>query len=275
MVEDPGGRAGHRLPQKGRPKRRLDERGVGGPHFFSPLFLRLFLFQSPLPALGRRASGPRAKGRHTILTIHHLRISQSERIVWLCEELGLDYELKLYDRDPETRLAPPELKAIHPMQIAPVIEDGDVKLGESGAIVEYIVGRYAPDSDLVPGPDDPDFADHLYWFHFANATFMTNGMMQIAVGFVGAEMPAPLMKRVTNAWDQIERRLGEADYFGGRRLTTADIMMVFQLTTSRAFREQPIGDRPNLKAYLKRIGARDAYQQAMAKAEPGFPPKLD
>jgi len=210
-----------------------------------------------------------------MLTIHHLRISQSERIVWLCEELGLDYELKLYNRDPETRLAPPELKAIHPMEIAPVITDGDLVLGESGAIVEYIVGKYAPDTPLVPGPDHPDFADHLYWFHFANATFMTNGMMQIAVNFAGAEMPPPLMKRVTNAWAQIERRLGEADYFGGSALTTADIMMGFQLTTSRAFNGMTIDDKPNLKAYLQRIGARDAYQRAMAKAEPGMPPKLD
>ncbi|TRD12221.1 glutathione S-transferase [Erythrobacter insulae] len=210
-----------------------------------------------------------------MLTIHHLRISQSERIVWLCEELGLDYDLKLYNRDPETRLAPPELKAIHPMQIAPVIEDGDTKLGESGAIVEYIVGKYAPDTALVPGPDHADFADHLYWFHFANATFMTNGMMQIAVGAVGAEMPPPLTKRVTNAWEQIERRLGEADYFGGSQLTTADIMMVFQLTTSRAFNGMTIDHLPNLKAYLQRIGSRDAYQTAMAKAEPGLPPKLD
>ena len=127
----------------------------------------------------------------------------------------------------------------------------------------------------MPGPDHPDFADHLYWFHFANATFMTNGMMQIAVGALEAEMPPPLAKRVTNAWDQIERRLSEADYFGGSNLTTADIMRVFQLTTSRAFREQPIDDKPNLQAYLKRIGARGAYQRAMAKAEPGFPPKLD
>jgi len=210
-----------------------------------------------------------------MLTIHHLRISQSERIVWLCEELGLDYDLKLYDRDPETRLAPAELKAIHPMQIAPVIEDGDVTLGESGAIVEYIVGRYAPETDLVPGPDHADFADHLYWFHFANATFMTNGMMQIAVNFAGAQMPAPLMKRVTNAWTQVERRLGEADYFGGSQITTADIMMVFQLTTSRAFNGTSIADMPNLKAYLQRIGAREAYRSAMAKAEPGFEPKLD
>ncbi|MBD2841309.1 glutathione S-transferase family protein [Erythrobacter rubeus] len=210
-----------------------------------------------------------------MLTVHHLRISQSERIVWLCEELGLDYELKLYNRDPETRLAPPELKTIHPMEIAPVIEDGDLKLGESGAIVEYIVGKYAPDTDLVPGPDHTDFADHLYWFHFANATFMTNGMMQIAVGAVGAEMPPPLAKRITNAWSQIERRLGEANYFGGSQLTTADIMMVFQLTTSRAFNGMTIDHLPNLKAYLQRIGTREAYQRAMEKCEPGFPPKLD
>ena len=210
-----------------------------------------------------------------MLTIHHLRISQSERIVWLAEELGLDYELKLYNRDPETRLAPPELKALHPMEIAPLIEDGDTMLGESGAIVEYIVGKYAPDTELVPGADHPDFADHLYWFHFANATFMTNGMMQIAVNAVGAQMPPPLAKRVTNAWEQIERRLGEADYFGGSQLTTADIMMVFQLTTSRAFNGMTIDHLPNLQAYLKRIGARDAYQRAMDKCEPGFEPKLD
>ena len=210
-----------------------------------------------------------------MLTIHHLRISQSERIVWLCEELGLEYDLKLYDRDPETRLAPPELKAIHPMQIAPVIEDGDIKLGESGAIVEYIVGKYAPGTALVPGPDHPDFAQHLYWFHFANATFMTNGMMQIAVNAVGAKMPPPLAARIENAWAQVERQLGETDYFGGTRFTTADIMMGFQLTTSRAFNGLSIDDKPNLKAYLRRIGARDPYRRAMAKAEPGFEAKLD
>lgn len=210
-----------------------------------------------------------------MLTVHHLRISQSERIVWLCEELGLDYDLKLYNRDPQTRLAPPELKALHPMEVAPVITDGDLVLGESGAIMDYIIGKYAPDTDLVPGPEHPDFADHLYWYHFANATFMTNGMMQIAVNAVGAQMPPPLMKRVTNAWAQIEARLGEAEYFGGAQITTADIMMVFQLTTSRAFNGMSIDDKPNLKAYLQRIGTREAYLRAMAKCEPGFPPKLD
>ena len=210
-----------------------------------------------------------------MLTVHHLRISQSERIVWLCEELGLNYELKLYNRDPDTRLAPAELKALHPMEIAPLIEDDGLMLGESGAIVDYIIGKFAPDSALVPGPDHPDFAQHLYWFHFANATLMTNGMMSIAVNAVEAEMPPPLMKRVANAWAAIEKRLGEADYFGGSQLTTADIMLGFSLTTARAFNDMSIEHMPNLKAYLKRIGAREAYQTAMAKAEPGFPPKLD
>jgi glutathione S-transferase len=210
-----------------------------------------------------------------MLTVHHLRISQSERIVWLCEELGLEYDLKLYNRDPETRLAPPELKALHPMEIAPLIEDNGTMLGESGAIMDYIVGKYAPDTDLVPGPDHPDFAQHLYWYHFANATLMTNGMMGIAINAVGAEMPPSLMKRVTNAWSAIERQLGETDYFGGANFTTADIMLGFSLTTARAFSDMSIDHMPNLKAYLQRIGARPAYQAAMAKAEPGFPPKLD
>lgn len=210
-----------------------------------------------------------------MFTIHHLRISQSERIVWLAEELELDYELKLYNRDPDTRLAPPELKALHPMEVAPVLTDDGLVLGESGAIVDYIIGKYAPDTPLVPGPRHPDFADHLYWFHFANATLMTNGMMTIAVNAAGAQMPPPLMKRVTNAWALIEARLGEAEYFGGAQLTTADIMLGFSLTTARAFNDTSIEHMPNLQAYLQKIGARKAYQRAMAKAEPGFTPKLD
>jgi len=203
-----------------------------------------------------------------MLTVHHLRISQSERIVWLCEELGIEYDLKLYNR-------PAELKAIHPMEIAPVITDGDLVLGESGAIMDYIVGKYAPDTPLAPGPESPNFAQHLYWYHFANATLMTNGMMSIAVGAVGAEMPPPLAKRITNAWGHIEASLGESEYFGGTEFSTADIMLGFSLTTARAFNDMSIEGMPNLQAYLKRIGARPAYQAAMAKAEPGFPPKLD
>ena len=211
-----------------------------------------------------------------MLTVHHLRLSQSERIVWLCEELGLEYDLRLYNRRTDNRLAPDEYKALHPMGIAPVITDGDFVLGESGAIIEYIVAKHAPDTPLVPGPDHPDFADHLFYYHWANATFMTNGMMALVANFMGAqELPPFVADRVRKGWEIVEKRLGEADYFGGSQLTTADIMMGFQLTTSRAMSGMGIDHLPNLKAYLQRIGQREAYQRAMAKAEPGMPPKLD
>ena len=210
-----------------------------------------------------------------MLTVHHLGISQSERIVWLCEELGLDYEFKRYDRRTDNRLAPDEYKALHPMGIAPVITDGDLVLGESGAICDYICARYG-DGRLVPGRDDPDFAEHLFWFHWANGTFMATLMMQLVLSGSGPDNPAApfVTDRARRGWAMIEDRLGKAPFFGGRDLTTADIMMVYCLTTSRAFRNTPIEGQPNLKAYLQRIGARPAYQRAMAKAEPGMTPML-
>ncbi|ANY20307.1 glutathionine S-transferase [Tsuneonella dongtanensis] len=211
-----------------------------------------------------------------MLTVHHLRLSQSERIVWLCEELGLDYELKLYMRRADNNLAPDEYKALHPMGIAPVITDGDLVLGESGAIIDWIIAMYAPGTPLVPGPDHPDFADHLFFYHWANGTFMTNGMMALVAARMLQQQPPPFVAdRMAKSWAIVEKRLGEADYFGGAQLTTADIMMGFQLTTSRAMSGQSIEGMPNLQAYLRRIGERPAYQRAMAKAEPGMPPKLD
>jgi len=210
-----------------------------------------------------------------MLTVHHLGISQSERIVWLCEELELDYALKLYERRADNRLAPDEYKALHPMGIAPVITDGDLVLGESGAICEYICGRYGA-GRLSPGPDDPDFADHLFWFHWSNGTFMATLMMQLVLS-AGPEgnMAAPFVAdRARRGWEMIEARLGAAPFFGGRNLTTADIMMVYCVTTSRAFRNSSIDAYPNLKAYLARIGARPAYQRAMAKADPDMTPML-
>jgi glutathione S-transferase len=212
-----------------------------------------------------------------MLTVHHLGISQSERIVWLCEELELDYELKRYDRRADNRLAPDEYKALHPMGIAPVITDGDLVLGESGAICEYVCARYGGER-LTPGADDPDFADHLFWFHWSNATFMTTLMMQLVMRASGQTAPAGpdfVGERARRAWDMVESRLGEAPFFGGRNLTTADIMMVYCLTTSRAFRGTSLEGFPHTQAYLKRIGERPAYQRAMAKAEPGWTPMLE
>jgi glutathione S-transferase len=210
-----------------------------------------------------------------MLTVHHLGISQSERIVWLCEELGIDYTFKRYERRADNRLAPDEYKALHPMGIAPVITDGDLVLGESGAICDYICARYG-DNRLTPGPKDPDFAGHLFWFHWSNGTFMTTLMMQLVLSGGGEGNPAAVFvdDRSRRGWAMIETRLGEAPFFGGRGLTTADIMMVYCLTTSRAFRGTSIEGFPNLRAYLARIGARPAYQRAMAKAEPNMPPML-
>ena len=209
-----------------------------------------------------------------MLTVHHLRVSQSERIVWLCEELGIDYDLKLYDRRADNRMAPDEYKALHPMGIAPVITDGDFVLGESGAICDYVCAKYAGGA-LVPAADDPDFADHLFWFHWSNGTFMATLMMQLAVTFAGGDPAAGFVgERARICWEMVEQRLGETPFFGGRNLTTADIMMGYILTTSRAFRNMSIDHLPNVKAYLARIGERPAYRRAMAKAEPGTEPML-
>lgn len=209
-----------------------------------------------------------------MLTVHHLRISQSERIVWLCEELGLEYQLKLYTRRTDNNLAPDEYKALHPMGIAPVISDGDLVLGESGAICEYIDRKYG-NAQLSPGPEDADFAGHLFWFHFSNATFMTNGMMGLVARFLESDPPPFVADRTAKAWELAEARLGEAEFFGGRNLTTADIMMGFNLTTSRMFGGADLAPYPRIAAYLQRIGQRPAYRRAMEKCEPGMPPKLD
>ena len=211
-----------------------------------------------------------------MLTVHHLGISQSERVVWLCEELGLDYEFKRYDRRADNRMAPDELKALHPAGMAPVIEDDGLVLAESGAICEYIDRKYGNAKHCL-GPDHPDFAAHLFWFHFANATFMTNGMMQLMLSMAQAQNDMPgqfVADRTMKAWTMVEERLGEAEFFGGSQLTLADILMVYALTTGRMMRQTPLGDRPNTRAYLQRIGEREAYRRAWAKCEPGLEPNL-
>jgi glutathione S-transferase len=209
-----------------------------------------------------------------MLTVHHLRNSQSERIVWLCEELGIEYDLKVWNRREDNMMAPDDYKKLHPIQSAPIITDGDFSLGESGAIVEYICEKYAG-GRLSPRADDPDFAQHLFWFHFTNGTFMTNAMMQLAVTMAGGNADASIGNdRGERAWAMIEDQLSKSEYFGGRQLTSADVMMVFGLTTMRSFIGKTLESYPNLRAYLQRIGARDAYQRAMARAEPGVTPNL-
>ena len=209
-----------------------------------------------------------------MLTVHHLGVSQSERIVWLCEELAAPYQLVNYERDKITRLAPPEYKALHPFGTAPVIVDGAVVLAESAAVMEYIIARYGK-GRLAVRPDAPNYPDYLFWFHFANASMMP-------VQFAGAIKPSadenPRMKisreRCERSWRMVEARLGAVPYFAGEEFTAADIIMTFVLTTMRVFVPRDISGYPNVLAYLQRIGARPAYSRAMQTGDPQLTPLL-
>jgi glutathione S-transferase len=212
-----------------------------------------------------------------MLTVHHLGKSQSERIVWLCEELGIPYELKVYDRHPVTRLAQADYKALHPIGAAPVITDGDVVLAESAAIIDYIVAKFGK-GRLVLGADHPDFAQFLYWFHFANGSLQPAMGRNMILGRLNLADDNPLLlamkARLKLALDMVEARLGKADYFAGSELTTADIMIVFSLTTMRLFLPFDLAPYPAILAYLQRIGRRDAYRRAMRQGDPDLTPLL-
>jgi glutathione S-transferase len=211
-----------------------------------------------------------------MITVHHLGVSQSERIVWLCEELGIAYTLRRYDRDP-SGMAPPQYKKLHPMGIAPVITDADLVLAESGAIIEYLIARYGQ-GRLTVAPDQPNFPQYLFWLHFANGTMMPSELMGVISSMLGLPADNPLGKilgaRGELAFALAEERLGQVQYFAGDELTAADIMMLFPLTTMRAFAKRDISALPNIRAYLARIGARPAYQRAMAKGDPDMKPLL-
>jgi len=208
-----------------------------------------------------------------MLTVHHLGKSQSERIVWLCEELGIPYELKHTTRDSQTMLAPAPYKAMHPIGSAPVIIDGDLVLAESGAIVEYIIAKYGNGRLTLPA-SHPDFAQYLYWFHFANGTLQAGMGRLMMLNRLKLDSDNPILvtskARVDRAFDLVDARVREADYFAGKEFTAADIMMGFSLTTMRYFQPYDLGRCPNVVKYLARIGARPAYRRAMEKGDPGM-----
>jgi glutathione S-transferase len=212
-----------------------------------------------------------------MLTIHHLGISQSERIVWLCEELGVPYTLVHYTRDPVTRLSPPALRALHPLGAAPVIEENGLLMAESGAIMDYIIARYGQ-GRLALGPNDPHFSDYLYWFHFANSNLQPNMSRNMVLNRVNLAPDNPILVaykgRLDLALKLVDARLGDVDWLAGDEFTAADIMIVFTLTTMREFMPVDLTPYPNILAYLQRVGQRPAYRTAMAKGDPGFEPML-
>ena len=212
-----------------------------------------------------------------MLTVHHLGISQSERIVWLCEELGIPYELKHYKRQPVTMLAPPEIMALNPLGSAPVITDAELVLAESGAIMEYIIAKYG-EGRLALGPSHPDFAQYLYWFHFANGTLQPAMGRSMVLRRLNLPADNPIAVAMTGRLERalrlVEKRLGAVPYFAGNEFTAADIISVFSLTTMRFFMPVDLAPYPNVLRYLQRIGARPAYQRAMKKGDPEMTPML-
>jgi glutathione S-transferase len=205
-----------------------------------------------------------------MIEVHHLNNSRSQRVLWLLEELELAYDIVPYKRDPSTRLAPPALKAIHPLGKSPVIHDGTLVLAESGAIIEYLVGRYG-DGRLAPTRDftSPDYLAYLHWLHFAEGSAMVPLLLKLYVGLL-REAGAPLTPRIEselqNHFGYMSAALGERDYFVANTFSAADIQLSFVLDAGSS--RGRLQDYPNLVRLHERLKARPAYQRAIARGGP-------
>ena len=202
-----------------------------------------------------------------MIVIHHLNNSRSQRIVWLAEELGLPYRVERYTRDPKTNLAPPELRAVHPLGKAPVIQDGELVLAESGAIVTYLLERYG-NGRLVPQKGTTERVRYLHWLHFAEGTLMLHLIARLYLGRVG-EAANALLSRVNamlgDELDLVEAELGRTAHLAGADFSASDIQMVFPLEFA-AFLGLVEERHANLREYLSRMQARPAYRRAVDKA---------
>ncbi len=203
------------------------------------------------------------------IIVHHLEESRSQRILWLLEELGAAYEVRRYERNPQTRLAPPELKAIHPLGKSPVIEANGKVLAESAAIIEYLAESEAFGS-LAIAAGDPARFDYLYWLHFAEGSAMLPLLLKLYVSLLG-ENGAPLMQmrvepEIDNHFSFINAHLEGRDYFAGDRFTAADIQMSFVLDAGN--NRGGLDRYPNLTRVRKLQQSRPAYQKALEKGGP-------
>ena len=218
-----------------------------------------------------------------MITVHHLNNSRSQRVLWLLEELGVPYEIKRYQRDAKTMLAPPELRDVHPLGKSPVITDDGITVAESGAIVEYLVERYG-NGKLVPAPGTPEKLRYTYWLHFAEGSAMLPLVMKLIFGRVEtAPMPffvKPIAKGIAGKvkasfiepniraqLDYMEAELGKAAWFAGDAFTAADIQMSFPVEAAAA-RGGLDGARPRLMEFLARIHAMPGFKRAIDKGGP-------
>jgi len=200
-----------------------------------------------------------------MIVVHHLNDSRSQRILWLLEELGLPYEIKPYQRDVQTRLAPPELKKVHPLGKSPVITDGNKTIIESGAIIDYIIRRHG-EGRLQPAPETPAYDEYQQWMHYAEGSAMLPLMLNLYVLRLG-DAGAPLMPRVdgeiANHLSYIDGALKGRQFLLGDKLTGADIQMSFVGEVAGAFGKR--AQYPNLDAWTKRLHDRPAYKKALEK----------
>jgi glutathione S-transferase len=200
-----------------------------------------------------------------MLTLHHLNDSRSQRILWLLEELGTSYEMKFYQRDARTRLAPPELTAIHPLGKSPVITDGDLKIAESGAIVDYLIRTYG-NGRLMPKVGTAEYETYNEWLHYAEGSAMLPLMLNLYVSRL-KEAGGPLHPRIdselANHLGYADRALEGREFFVGDALTGADIQMSFVGEMADVF--ERLSSFPNLKRWLSRMHARPAFQRGIEK----------
>jgi glutathione S-transferase len=216
-----------------------------------------------------------------MIVVHHLNNSRSQRVLWLLEELGVPYEIKRYERDAKTMLAPPELRAIHPLGKSPVITDGENTLAETGGIVEYLIDTYGQ-GRLIPPKGSKDRMRHTYWMHYAEGSAMPPLLLKLVFSVLPARAPGlmrPLVRSIAERAQkgfidpQIdahmafwEAELGKSEWFAGEALTGADIMMSFP--AEGAAKRFGLDGRPRIRAFLDRIHARPAYLKALERGGP-------
>ena len=200
-----------------------------------------------------------------MIKVHHLNESRSQRILWFLEELGVPYEIVRYQRNAETRLAPPELTAVFPLGKSPIMEDGAVKIAESGAIVEYLAVRYG-DGTFARAQTSPEWPDYIQWLHYAEGSAMLPLMLNLYVmrlGEAGAPLHPRIESEIKNHMSYVEAALNGRAFFVGDSLTGADIQMSFIPEILRAFGKAK--DYPALDAWIDTIHARPAWKRALEK----------
>jgi glutathione S-transferase len=218
-----------------------------------------------------------------MIVVHHLENSRSQRVLWLLEELGVPYEIERYERDRETMLAPASLRAVHPLGKSPVITDGTLTLPESGAIVEYLAGRYG-DGRFVPAAGTPERLRYTYWMHYAEGSAMPPLLLKLVFDRIeNAPLPffvRPFARAIAGRakstfiepqiklhLDYLEGELAKSTWFAGNEFSAADVQMSFPLEAAAA-RAGLDGARPKLAAFLARCHARPAYARALEKGGP-------